>query len=477
MCDLEFDTHAIQLHGGDDVAQVFLSRQRIIRKYSEPNFVKGLEMLNEVEKLDMEKVGIVPTWVLTNDSQFPFSLQHKRLTISLPQHWSVQQLKDALLHTLSLSIVLDQAGLALKDFLPENVAFSGSKPFLVDFSSIVRKSDLLGINWLKNERGQASPITYLLRNMLVPYFVIPLFSGYFHNGEYMQKLLRENYCNSGNPVTNLSISRLRGGFRNRCLAVRVKLFLSLFGRSGNLKKELKRLERMIVRVDENLGVSKSHYSDYYDEKEENFSLDSRNQWQKKQVSVAEILKQSAPNSVLDIGCNTGWFSILSALQGAEVTSLDSDTSSIDVLYRETKKGSLRINPQVMTFEDLINSNGLNANFGCAKPTGRILPAGIFKSDLVMALGIIHHLCLGSGYKIDDIFQLMSLLTDKTLVIEFVAIEDSKIQGEPSFFPNIKKMNSEYSLELLISKSKKHFTEHRIYQSNPDTRTIIKFWNV
>jgi tRNA A-37 threonylcarbamoyl transferase component Bud32 len=48
-------------------------------------------------------------------------------------NWSVSQLKDALLHTIAVARRLDSLDLALKDFLPENIAFDGSTPYLIDF--------------------------------------------------------------------------------------------------------------------------------------------------------------------------------------------------------------------------------------------------------------------------------------------------------------------------------------------------------
>ncbi len=473
---MEFDSQAVLLFGSDDLAQVYLTKGRIVRKYSEVNYANALEILEKLTPLDQEEMGIVTTWVLKDDPNYPYSLQHRKLVVTLPQNWSKIQLRDALLHTISVAKKLDRFELTLKDYLPENIAFSGHKPIFVDFASIVHKDQLNDIGWLNSERGNTQAVNYLLRKMLLPYFFVPLMIGYFESSHSMQRALRDNFCNSGNSPAKITSIKLNTRMVDILKFYGIRFFLLFFGRRKNLIKQLNSLERIINWLDSVKNRNESAYSKYYEEKNENFPHGYPALWQKKQTVVAEILNEQKPKTVLDIGANTGWFSILSALGGAHVIAMDSDSVSIELLYNQAKALDLEIDSLILKFEDLVQSFGLQKSFGLPTNRVRTLPSSEFRVDLVLALGIVHHLCLGAGYGLGQILEIMAQLANECLIIEFIPLEDSKIVGEPSFFPNLEEMKDKYCIEDLIEFGLQYFSEYQVYESNPESRRIIKFWN-
>jgi SAM-dependent methyltransferase len=209
----------------------------------------------------------------------------------------------------------------------------------------------------------------------------------------------------------------------------------------------------------------SDYSSYYDEKKEAHSLADPASFLPKQKAVHGILAEKQPRSVLDLGANTGWYSVLAASLGASVIALEEDESCVDILYGRAKRQGLAILALKGSFADL---------------TAEIHPmyrAGAERlgADLVLVLGLVHHLVLGEGRSIEDVFDVLAKLATKTLVLEFVSLDDEKVRESPDFFPNLRKQSPvTYNLEKILEAGRRHFRSAEVRASNPATRTILVF---
>lgn len=76
----------------------------------------------------------------------------------------------------------------------------------------------------------------------------------------------------------------------------------------------------------------------------------------------------------------------------------------------------------------------------------------FKSDIVVALAITHHLLLTQGFKIDEIFHKINLFSNKYVYIEFMPL--GLWGGNINIKPNVP---SWYTKEYFEEKFKNHFT--------------------
>ena len=466
------------LPGGDDQANLYLSMGRLFREYTSTSFPQAQDIIEALCGSDLEEIGIIQTWVSSEPFKKPFVLEHRLLTLSLPESWSLPQMRDALLHTIKVSKNLSIFDLTLKDYLPENIAFDGPNPFFVDFASIVKSNSLPSIDWLARERGTKSPTRYLISQMLIPYFLVPIVIGYVKSERDMREILKNNYCNSGNPIPKfrLRFRDFSGNKRAIVKLIRVSLALRTFGRTNDLTNELSKIREFVLWLDETFRERPSAYSSYYSDKNEDFSLVNKSDWQPKQLSVEKIIMEASPTSTLDIGSNTGWFSLLAAIHGSRVTAVDVDASSIGRLYEKSKKEKHRISSLVITFDELVRNIEENAYKDFPRTRSRILPRAALHSELVLVLGLIHHLCLGSGYSLEKIMQTLSAITGRYLVIEFVSLSDEKILNDPGFFPELNKQQKDYSLDELLNVGSRFFGRHKIYESNPATRAIVVFWN-
>src|SRR5205085_2914398 len=127
----------------------------------------------------------------------------------------------------------------------------------------------------------------------------------------------------------------------------------------------------------------------------------------KEKFVEELLREFRPQRVLDIGANTGHFSILAAKAGAEVVAIDSDPACIGMLWRIAQDQKLNILPLVLDFSRPSPALGW-ANAECRSFLDRA--SGSF--DCVLMLAVIHHLLVTERIPLEEILRLLSELTAK-----------------------------------------------------------------
>jgi SAM-dependent methyltransferase len=157
----------------------------------------------------------------------------------------------------------------------------------------------------------------------------------------------------------------------------------------------------------------SRWSDYAEES--NYS--PRYQAIKRDL-ILDIFGTHKPKHVLDIGCNTGVFTVLAAQFGAKVIAIDSDPIVVGKLWRRAASEKLDILPLVVDVTRPSASMGWR-NRECPS----FLDRAREEFDLVLMLGIIHHLLVTERIPLSQIIELAAELTTSLLVIEFVAPDD------------------------------------------------------
>ncbi len=467
------------LGGCDNRGKVYCGENEIVREIYNDYLNSTKNIFDLYKKYDLKNSGIVKTELCENKEGT--LLKHQKHLISYSHEWTPSMFKDSILFHLDLFINLDSYGLTLKDALPNNIVFNFSKPVFVDFLSILPIKDLENEDWLLQGYTSNKDLRYcVFETMFIPYFLIPFIILSRKNYSYFKNILFYKACNSGQNAPNwhdVGRSSGKSGLKN---------FIDLFllKRSINKIKKNKfvdycvEFKSLVEKTD--LNVGSSGYSSYYEEKAENFNLSDFNNWQNKQKNVYKVLEEFKPETVLDLGANTGWFSILSEKMGAKVIATDIEIACLESIYSKAKKDNLNILPLNLSFEDLTKKlNGLSfdekTDIGIYDDKNPIfLPATQrFKSDLVLCLALIHHLVLGMGKEIEEVIKTMAALTNKTLVLEFVGFDDEKIRQEPTFFKNLNKFSEQtYNLDLVLQIGKKYFNEVEILPSHPESRKLL-----
>ncbi len=342
--------------------------------------------------------------------------------ISYPWEWSAAQWRAAAEVTLRVAAQAVDAGWALKDATPLNVVFAGARPVLVDALSLERRDPRSSV-WLAY--GQFVR-TFLLPLVAAKYLKWPLEATLFKRdgyepGDLARALpLRQRLHPRLLDVVTLATmfekpeSGSAGGKQKKPRAMASTSDPELA--KHILRKRIARLEKQIAFAAS--AQSRSQWSEYTQSASHYSAADV----EAKQQFVRGVLDRYQPARVLDIGANTGSYSVIAAEAGAQVVALDSDEAAIDALWR-------------MAAEKKLPITALVANI--ARPT----PAAGWRNrehlslldrlggrfDLVLMLAVIHHLILREQVPLQLVGELCASLTRRWLVVEWVPPSDPMYQ--------------------------------------------------
>jgi len=345
-------------------------------------------------------------------------LEHDPIAFpSFPYEWPPEMLYQAAALTLNLALELLPEGLGLKDATPYNVLFRGPQAVFVDVLSWERR-DPVDASWL--------PYAQFIRT-----FLLPLLAHEYFGFPLDQLLLTRR-----DGIEPEEVYRWAGPLRKW-----MPPFLSLvsvptwLGRRHNpddagiyqrrhegnpqkagfiLQALLQGLRRTLARLQPAAG-KKSTWSDY---------LNGNNNYSAphlaaKKKFVEQVLREFRPERVLDVGCNTGFFSAMAARSGAQVVAIDYDPVVVGQTWRQAFEDRLDILPLVVNLTRPTPGAGWR-NSECPSFLDRA--RGGF--DAVLMLAVIHHLLVSERIPLAEIVDLAAELTTDLLIVEFIAPRDS-----------------------------------------------------
>ncbi|MBY0371587.1 class I SAM-dependent methyltransferase, partial [bacterium] len=134
--------------------------------------------------------------------------------------------------------------------------------------------------------------------------------------------------------------------------------------------------------------------------------------------VGEMLDASGSGRVLDIGCNTGYFSLLAAKKGFEVVATDSDAAVVGEVWREATRQNANVLPLVVNLARPTPAIGW-----CNREGHSFLARAEKKFDGLLMLAVLHHLVITEGIPLREVLALAARLTKDWVVLEYIAPED------------------------------------------------------
>ena len=349
------------------------------------------------EEVDLSLAATADGYRVLRPERLPF--------VSYPYEWSFAQLKAAALLTLDVMVEGLGRGMILRDGTAANVQFIGSRPVFIDTLSFGRYRE--GQPW------------YGYRQFC-EHFIAPLALAARRDGRLIGLLRR---FPNGIPVD--LASRLLDGWS--WLRPGLALHLHAHARAQRRyadtegKTSARRLERAaLLRLVEHLRLTVegldwrpegTAWADY--EETHGYSSDALDA---KRGLVAAFLARARPQSVWDLGANTGIFSAVAAEAGAHVVAMEGDVAAADLHYRRlAQRNEERIVPLVIDLLDPTPGSG----WAHAERSSLEQRA---PADVAMALALVHHLTLGGNVPLARVADWFAR-TCRTLLVEWVPEND------------------------------------------------------
>lgn len=338
--------------------------------------------------------------------------------ISYPYEWCFSQLKDAAITTLRLQSIALHHGMTLKDASAYNIQFVNGRPVMIDTLSFERYEE--GTPWVAYRQ-------------FCQHFLAPLALMAYRDVRLIE-LLRVHI--DGVPL-DLAASLLpTRAWLRPSLFLHIRAHAKYQERYKSVgavdpdgesvskppptrtiaKQAQTNMIRAMASTVEKLDWTPrgTEWAEYYSgESYREGSLDDKKQ------RVRAYLEAASPESVWDLGANTGVFSRVAAELADEVVSFDVDPACVERNYREVKSnGEERILPLLL---DLVNPS---PSLGWAHEERDSLEARS-GPDLILALALIHHIAISNNVPLRRIASYFSKLAEH-LVIEFVPKNDPKV---------------------------------------------------
>jgi SAM-dependent methyltransferase len=332
--------------------------------------------------------------------------------ISHPGEWSFGQLKAAALLTLRVQRIALKHGMVLRDASAFNVQFVGSQPVFIDTLSFDRYVE--GLPWVGYRQfcqhflaplylvaGRDPRLSALSSSWIdgVPLDVARALAprryrwrpGFLAHISLHAKAQRRFQDAGSRPVAPPRLSR----------AALLNLLDSLRGA----------IERLSWNPDRTVWAGYYANTNYTDAAME-----------QKQRFVAAVLDAVRPARVVDLGANTGEFSAIAARAGAYVVASDIDHGAVEICFRRESAAKGRsLLPLVV---DLASPPPAVGWMNRERPSFLDRCGG--RTDLVLALALVHHLAIGNNVPLRAVFELLARVGTQA-VVEFVDKRDSQVK--------------------------------------------------
>ena len=359
---------------------------------------------------------LVGTRVLSSSPGEELELEHQRVFFpSYPWEWTPGQWIAAAELTLDFAEQQLSIGRVLKDATPLNVLFEGSRPVFVDV--------------LSTEARELENPLWTAYGQFVRTFLLPLAACKYLGWSLAASLSRRDGYEPRDLYPYLSAwTRLQPAvFSHVTLPFLLEKKNASNTSAGKLRqrpevalymhrRRIKHLRRALRAFTPTMGTSK--WSAY----PENASHYSSTDRDEKREFIERILYTAKPAHVLDIGANTGEYSRLAAQAGANVVAWDTDVAAAEQNWRAACDSRLPILPLIADAARPTPALGWqNAE------TSSLLDRARRRFDLVMMLGLIHHLLLIDQIPMAEIARLINELTTRWAVVEWIPTTDVRFR--------------------------------------------------
>ncbi len=386
-----------------------------------------------------------------------YTLEHPVLPmISYPYEWSFAMLKSAALAHLDLQLALLEDGFILSDASAFNMQFDGAQPLHIDALSLISYQE--GMLW----GGYRQFLHHFLNPLLLEAKTGVSFASFFRatlDGISSDDLLRLLPLRSViSPALFAHVVVPAWGERH---------FSAQKSTSAASPRALSkaRYRSLLQHLRNIIQTLKPHHSrsSQWDGYTATTSYAAPEAEAKQQVFI-DFVRAQQPSLLLDIGCNTGEYAALALENGAKrVVGVDADRASVDMAFERSSHKNCAFTPLVV---DMANPSPTQGWRGIERAA---FDARV-QAEAVVALALIHHLCIGKNIPLSEVVECIVSLAPHGL-IEFVPKSDPQVVELLRFRQDIFPDYNEETFKLHLSRCAHIVDEKTIGESG---RVLFQF---
>ncbi|RYY25603.1 MAG: class I SAM-dependent methyltransferase [Sphingomonadales bacterium] len=389
---------------------------RIVRSSAAEDY-RAFQASGLLERLVQEK-RLVPSIELNEPLREELGgellLEHPALPfISYPYEWGFTLLRRAALHHLEVQIDALKAGFALSDATAYNVQFDGARPVFIDHLSFTRYRE--GEPWAGHRQFCMQFLNPLI---LWSRFGVPP-NAWFRGSlegiapEEMAPLLKLRHKLSWTVFSHVTLQasiqrKLAGSVTGAERANATKL------RQSGYEAILLGLKHFVHSC--RLPKQATTWADYA-----THNSYAAEQAEAKKMFVMRAVESQRPALLVDLGCNSGDYSLAALDAGAErVIGFDFDHGALEAASARTDLATRAFLPLWL---DAANPS---PSQGWAEAERRGLSARFANADSMVALAFIHHLAIGRNIPLSMAVDWLMSVAPRG-VIEFPNKSDPMVQ--------------------------------------------------
>jgi len=389
---------------------VYKKDKNFLRVIHKPyvNFYKQLFKEEWYRKLVTQKKIQNGLWKKNNKNSY--QIVHKAFSFPLfPHELCSQQLYDSGLLTLEIAEKALENGYILKDASAWNVLFDGTRPTFIDVTSF------------ENYKGEKLWYAYgqFCRHFIIPliincYTKIPIADFFILKRDGVspaeaKKILGLRSFLSIAAIETILLPSLFSNVKPKKLSSKKRDFeLNRY----ILSETLSRLKQYIQKFNPINYISRTTWSSYEIERNHYFLVDLKS----KAKFVRNCLKKCR-GEILDLGCNQGEYSLIASSFGLKILSVDYDEAALNKLYLKASKNISVLRTSISNPTPALGWNN--------KEHSSFIKKTYNKFELVLCLGLIHHLLISERIPLSMILNLLYNFSNKYVLIEWIGLSDKK----------------------------------------------------
>jgi len=337
---------------------------------------------------------------------------------SYPFEWSYGQWRKVMYAYLQINQIALAHGMILKDATPYNFYFEGGRAILLDTSSFDFFNE--GDPWIAYRQ--------FCSEMLSPFALM------HYNGQRWARITQSHL--RGMPLNFVSKQLpLKSWLNMTCLlhihmhgkyatndsensSLRTTIKQKGFSKE-KIRSLMKMLQSTVVNWKQPFAFEK-HWIDYYQK-----DIASDKYLEHKEAIIKEWLgqltNQNKLHSILDLGANTGKFSLIASDYAEKVIALEYDDICVDAIDKAIV--SAKEHHICCLRMDLAETT---PNMGVLEKEYSSIYTRA-KSSMVMGLALIHHLFISNQLSFYKIAQILDGFSEQHVIVEFIPFEDEKVQ--------------------------------------------------